>query len=431
MLRRIICPKCHTELYLDDAQRVHYCDCCGNMLTVHNANAEKGKDNGKVGLVIACAVLFMFVVIGFSSGSSSERKKDEQKNETVEVAKTQPEKAMATDEGDKIQTTEKNDNTLEKTELKVEVPQKPERDGFDEFNNMIEWQGIRMEFPSYLMYEIKDNALMGAVIHENNEVPDIVIIVYSTDPFESTYKNNGLNYVKDNIIKELDGQSKKYTKNIFNYADVKGYRIVTECESVENENEKNNINMEYIPFICNNVNRVYWAIIVVREDSEYSYNNDIDKILNSITSIEDNGQQIVKEDKKTNAKDEKKTETKTNEKEVKKTETKTTNKTEKKTEEKKTASSGVNPEMKAFLDSYEAFMDKYVAFMKKYLGSSSSGDLSDFMAMYQDYMNIMAQLEDFERKADQYDSSKMSAEDLAYYLDSLNRIQKKMLEAYY
>ncbi len=429
MLRRVICPKCNTELYLDDAQRVHYCDCCGNMLTVHNANIEKGKNNGKLGLIIACTILFILFVSVVSSGSSSDKNSDERKNETVEVAKSQPEKTMATNDEDKFQTTD--NNTLEKTELKVEVPQKPERDGFDEFNNVVEWQGIRMEFPSYLMYELKDNELVGTIIQENNELPDLVIIIYSTDPIESTYKNNGLNYVKDNLVKELDGQSKKYTKKVFNYAAIKGYRIVTERESVEYESINYNINREYVPFICDNVNRVYWAIIVVREDSEYSYNNDTEKILNSITGIEDEEQQIVKEDKENNAKDEKKTETKTNDKELKKTETKTTNKTEKKTEEKRAASSGVNPEMKAFLDSYEAFMDKYVAFTKKYVDSAGSGDLGSYMAMYQDYMNLLAQLEDFERKADLYDSSKMSAEDLAYYLDSLNRIQKKMLEAYY
>ena len=86
--------------------------------------------------------------------------------------------------------------------------------------------------------------------------------------------------------------------------------------------------------------------------------------------------------------------------------------------------------MKAFLDSYEEFVDKYVVFMKKYLGSTSSGDYGELLAMYQDYMDILKQLEEFQQKADNYNSKNMSKEDLAYYLDSLNRIQKKMLEVY-
>ncbi len=432
MLRRIICPKCNKELYLDDAQRVHYCDYCGNMLTVHNANAEKGKDNGKVGLVIACAVLFMFVVIGFSSGSSSERKKDEQKNETVEAAKTQPEKAMATDEGDKIQTTEKNDNTLEKTELKVEVPQKPERDGFDEFNNIVEWKGINIELPGYWLYETNENQFAGvAEWKSENELPDVYLIIEMLGSAKPNNINNALSIVAENLTKSYDEQGVKYTKEIFGYETVKGYRIIFDNVTCDFQDTTYNVYEEVIPFVCENVDGFYVALLRVRKDAAYSYNNDFERILNSIRSIENEGQQVVKEDKGNNAKNEKKTEKKTNDKEVKKTETKTTNETEKKTEEKKAASSGVNPEMKAFLDSYEAFMDKYVAFTKKYVDSAGSGDLESYMAMYQDYMNLLAQLEDFERKADQYDSSKMSAEDLAYYLDSLNRIQKKMLEAYY
>ena len=98
------------------------------------------------------------------------------------------------------------------------------------------------------------------------------------------------------------------------------------------------------------------------------------------------------------------------------------------TEKKNTK--GVDKELKAFLDSYEAFIDKYVDFMKKYTNSTMSGDYGTLLAMLSDYNDIMDQLEDFERKADAYDSTGMSKEDYAYYLDSLNRIQHKMLEVY-
>lgn len=417
MLRRVICPKCNTELYLDDAQRVHYCDCCGNMLTVHNANVEKGKNNGKLGLIIACTILFILFVSVVSSGSSSDKNSDERKNETVEVAKSQPEKTMATNDEDRFQTTD--NNTLEKTELKVEVPQKPERDGFNELNNIVEWKGIRIELPGYWLYETNENQFAGvAEWKSENELPDAWLIIQMIDSSNLNNVNNALSIGTENLTKNYDEQGIKYTKTVFDYETVKGYRIILDNSTCDFQGTKYDIYEEVIPFGCSNADELYMAQLRVRKDAAYSYNNDFGKILNSIRNIEDEGQQIVKEDKKTS------------EKEVKRTETKTTNKTEKKTEEKKTASSGVNPEMKAFLDSYEAFMDKYVAFTKKYVDSAGSGDLGSYMAMYQDYMNLLAQLEDFERKADQYDSSKMSAEDLAYYLDSLNRIQKKMLEAY-
>ena len=256
MIRKITCPKCNAVLYLDDAQRVHYCERCGNLLTVHNASVEKGKNNGKVGVAIVCALLFLAVISAVLSYESSyDREDNVRENEAVEVAKAQPEETLTTSEESEIETAEK----------KIDVPNKTER-----------------------------------------------------------------------------------------RADAK----------TTNKEE---------------------MVTSGKEETE-----------------------ITNEAK-----------------------TETTDKVEKKSEETKPSDSGVNPDLKAFLDSYEAFMDKYVAFMKKYLDSANSGDFENYMAMYQDYMELLVQMEDYEKKADQYDSESMSAVDLAYYLGSLNRIQMKMLEAYY
>ncbi|MBR6151894.1 MAG: hypothetical protein IKQ25_11475 [Lachnospiraceae bacterium] len=422
MLRKIICPRCNTELYLDDEQRVHYCDCCGNMLTVHNANVEKEKKKGKAGLIIACAALFLFLMIGLTAGGSSKDENDnEQKNETVAVAEKQTESlSEAVQESgntlDKMMT-ESTEETVTSTK---NADPKPERDGFDELNSVIEWEGIQIQLPAYLVYQMKEKQLAAVSdLEANNEMPEVLISFWASDPVKGEYQNMAISTITNNVTKELDDQGIKYTKEYFSQATVKGYRMLVEDYSTNLVNETNKVNGEILSFICDGADRVYYAFLLVNEDSKYSYNNDFDKIISSINVNAKTEQQIVKEEKKTN------------DKEVKKTETKSTDKTEKKKEEKNSASGGVNPDMKAFLDSYEAFVDQYVAFMKKYLGSTSSGDLSSYMAMYQDYMNILAQLEDFERKADQYDSGNMSAEDLAYYLDSLNRIQKKMLEAYY
>ena|GEM_PF-6320414 len=87
---------------------------------------------------------------------------------------------------------------------------------------------------------------------------------------------------------------------------------------------------------------------------------------------------------------------------------------------------GLNPELKAFLDSYEAFMDEYVDFMKRY-----SSDPMNAASMMDQYSNIMKKYYEFAEKAEQYDSQEMSKEDAAYYLDTMTRIEKKMLEVYY
>ena len=83
---------------------------------------------------------------------------------------------------------------------------------------------------------------------------------------------------------------------------------------------------------------------------------------------------------------------------------------------------GVDPELKAFLDSYEAYVDEYVDFMKKYMANPT--DLS----LLGEYTDMMDKLADFETTLDKYDSNDMSTEDAAYYLEVTTRCTQKMLE---
>lgn len=88
-------------------------------------------------------------------------------------------------------------------------------------------------------------------------------------------------------------------------------------------------------------------------------------------------------------------------------------------------SGGVDPDLKAYLDSYEAFMDEYVDFMKKYLD-----DPTNVVGMLDEYTDIMERMEEFEKQNEVYESSDMSAADLEYFLDVTTRCTKKMLEVY-
>ena len=93
------------------------------------------------------------------------------------------------------------------------------------------------------------------------------------------------------------------------------------------------------------------------------------------------------------------------------------------TEKKK--SGGVDPDLKAFLDSYEEFVDEYVAFMKKYMA-----DPANAVSMLVEYTEMMAKYEDFAEKVDQYDSDSMSTEDAKYYIEVTSRCSKKLLDIY-
>ena len=87
--------------------------------------------------------------------------------------------------------------------------------------------------------------------------------------------------------------------------------------------------------------------------------------------------------------------------------------------------SGVDPDLKAFLDSYEEFVDEYVVFMKKYMA-----DPTNAVSMLSEYSEIMGKYADFAEKVDQYDSKEMSTEDAKYYLEVTTRCSQKMLDIY-
>ena len=87
-----------------------------------------------------------------------------------------------------------------------------------------------------------------------------------------------------------------------------------------------------------------------------------------------------------------------------------------------TKGSGLSPDFKAAMDSYENFMDEYVAFMKKYQKNPSNLAL---LADYAKFMNKYAKwAEDFEKWQDE----EMNAAETAYYIDVQARVSKKLLE---
>ena len=84
---------------------------------------------------------------------------------------------------------------------------------------------------------------------------------------------------------------------------------------------------------------------------------------------------------------------------------------------------GVSPEFKATMDSYEAFFDEYIAFMK-----AVSDDPTN-TAMLLRYAAMMMKYTETVEKLEAIDESRLSPADDAYYLEVLMRIQVKLLEA--
>ncbi len=109
---------------------------------------------------------------------------------------------------------------------------------------------------------------------------------------------------------------------------------------------------------------------------------------------------------------------------VNNSETKTTKPGQKQeeTKDKKQDTTGVDPDLVAFLDSYEEFVDKYCDILTKYYENPT--DLS----ILAEYTGIMQEYAEFADKVEAYDSSKMSTEDAAYYLEVTTRCSQKMLD---
>ncbi len=84
----------------------------------------------------------------------------------------------------------------------------------------------------------------------------------------------------------------------------------------------------------------------------------------------------------------------------------------------------VDPDLKAFLDSYEIFVDEYIDFMKKYQNSN------DTLGMISDYMEFIEKYTDYMEKIEAVDEDSLSTADAKYYLEVTTRCTMKMLELY-
>ena len=94
------------------------------------------------------------------------------------------------------------------------------------------------------------------------------------------------------------------------------------------------------------------------------------------------------------------------------------------TEKESTVSTGIRPEIKEALDSYESFFEEYCDFMIKYEDSNGSismlGDYLSFMAKYADAMSKLEALED-----------DLNDAELTYYMQVMGRITQKLAQVAY
>lgn len=371
----------------------------------------------------------------WNSASSSVETSSSATKDSANISESSKETKIVEESAELVtETTSVEANEIANKEVMVET--KPDRNGFNELNNVFEFGIIQIEFPSYWICDVSDDDNEQNVIcladfeaAKNTAGAGIQMQYWVND---SEVDINVLRAATAYITDELDKQGIEYSSEFYTNQIIRSYKVTTTEAQMVNGEEKR-VPLKYVPFIVNGENYMYIIKYLEPYGSAYSYDDDFDKMLASIKKTET----VSKKDDKGSNKSSTVTKNDNNENSTSgtnsnKKDNNGSNKSSTGSQNNNTqnTTTGVNPDMKAFLDSYEAFVDKYVAFMKKYLNSSSSGDYTEFLGMYQEYIDILSQLQDFETKADKYNSSGMSKEDWAYYLDSLNRIQKKMLSVY-
>lgn len=82
MMRQITCPNCHSQYMVDDVNRVIYCQNCGNMLTIHNAQLDKGKNRGRIIFALVCVLFFLGLISNGQSGGNNRKNNESETRST-------------------------------------------------------------------------------------------------------------------------------------------------------------------------------------------------------------------------------------------------------------------------------------------------------------------------------------------------------------
>ncbi len=90
-----------------------------------------------------------------------------------------------------------------------------------------------------------------------------------------------------------------------------------------------------------------------------------------------------------------------------------------------TSSSG-SSSVRETLDEYEEFMNEYIAFMQSYNNASPDQSLQ----MLDDYLELMTEYAEFVESIDNLDTSSMTVEDYAYYIEVTTRVSQNLLSIY-
>lgn len=262
---------------------------------------------------------------------------------------------------------------------------KPEKNGFNEkTNKLFTFNNYNMSLPSYWddKSEKEDNILFYA--ETSGKVAMLQIGKIAKTYFDFTPEN--VEKAKDAIFMSiLDGLNAEYSdinSQFYETSFVKGYLFSCKL-NIKGYPSK----MKIFAFISSSDDTITSIGIIETDNTRFTYNNDFKKIIDSIKHLNDYDY----------------------------------NNSNNNTSNKKTdLISGIRPEFKAAMDSYEAFYDEYVAFLKRYFDRPLGLDLTD------EYENMETKQADMDRKFELWRDFDLNYMELTYYLGVADRTVKKL-----
>ena len=258
----------------------------------------------------------------------------------------------------------------------VSISSKKERDGFnEETNNEYEIGGIRYSVPDYFGEVNKaDDSIQlfaenddGAVMLQFNSYDNVNLAPDEVYP--------KLDEAFDSCLTDLelrDSQQVGSEKTTLAGLPAKHYTAHGKSAQMDDADLTADVTLGY----DDEAHMSYSVLLLQSGDTEYSYNNDYKKIVESAVKTA-----------------------------------------------KSDSSGSVSASVKEALDSYEAFVDEYIAFMQNFENSS------DTTGMLTDYMDYITRLTDLSEKMDSMKEDDMSDADMAYYTEVMLRCSQKMLQA--
>lgn len=257
--------------------------------------------------------------------------------------------------------------------------ERPEKNGFDEYtNNSYEIEGYTFSIPEYWV-ESESSTDSYRFYSETGGKTAMLMISYRFDE-EDEVSLDALYADNDNMISVLESRFDECKVTDYeqyeNQFNIKGM-LYTYQFSKDVDGKKYDGTGKLLSFPSAQNNQWFYVEITITDNTEYTYNNDYKLILDSIAPS-----------------------------------TNTDN----------TSTTGIRPEFKEALDSYETFFDEYIAFMKKYTEAENPiGMLTDYSSYMNKYIDMMDKL-------DKLDDGDLNDAEILYYAEVSARINKKLLE---